>query len=537
MSDLRNWLPDNNDFWHEQGQKIANRNLWISVLGLLCAFGIWMQWSVISVQMLNVGFPFEYDELFSLIAIAGFSGATLRIPSGFLVQLCGGRYTLFLTTSMLLLPSIGTAFALQRVDTPLWIFQLMSLLSGIGGGNFASSISNISFFYPKKEQPFVLSLHAGLGIFGIVVVQVLMPILMSYGIFSIFSGDPNFLVQPGGNILGSIQTGQPLWLQNTGFLWLLLLIPLIILLWFGSNNIHTPEITPTLPQFRLATTMIISVLAIGFIISFLGLWLVFPADMNGGGVQLPKEIVILLAIIGTIILLKIRLGHTGTDLDHHPRLLYNKHTWGLSLLHIMVFGSFIGYSASFPLTVEVIFGYTHVVSDGAIIHSLPNPNAPSVLTYTWIGPFIGILIRPLGSWLAEKIGGALVTLLSGMLMLICVLGIAYYMQNAYQSITPEEYFIPFFLLFLGLFAASGIGNGAVYNMLFIIYPPGRSRVALIWMSAIAAYGAFYIPMLLGEQIDAGTPERAMLVFAIFYILCTLVNGFLYLRKTAEFYNP
>ena len=156
MSDLKQWQPEDDTFWQSTGKAIANRNLWISIPSLLCGFGVWMLWSIVTVQMLNVGYPFSTAELFTLTAIAGLTGATLRIPSSFFVRLCGGRYTLFLTTSLLMIPAVGTGLALQSIDTPLWVFQLMALLSGIGGGNFASSMSNISFFFPKKIVFFFL---------------------------------------------------------------------------------------------------------------------------------------------------------------------------------------------------------------------------------------------------------------------------------------------------------------------------------------------------------------------------------------------
>ena len=134
--DLHKWDPENHNFWKNEGKALANRNLWISIPSLLSSFAIWLCWGIITVQMLNIGFDFEKSELFTLMAIAGLSGATLRIPSTFFIRLAGGRNTIFLTTSLLMLPAIGTGFALKSLDTPLWIFQLLALLSGFGGGNF-----------------------------------------------------------------------------------------------------------------------------------------------------------------------------------------------------------------------------------------------------------------------------------------------------------------------------------------------------------------------------------------------------------------
>ncbi|WNO60595.1 MFS transporter [Rheinheimera sp. MMS21-TC3] len=538
MSDLKKWLPEDESFWQTQGKAIASRNLWISIPSLLCGFGVWMLWSIVTVQMLNVGYPFTTAQLFTLTAIAGFTGATLRIPSSFFVRLCGGRYTLFLTTTMLLIPAVGTGLALQSIDTPLWVFQLMALLSGIGGGNFASSMSNISFFYPKKQQGLALGLNAGLGNFGVTTVQILVPLFMSYGVFSLLGGgEPMTLLKPSGTVTGTIPAGTETWIQNSGFAWLITLIPLAFLLWFATNNIHTEEVTPKLPKAITAFSIILAMLGIGFFTSIIGLWLILPEAANGSGFGIPKEIVLLAVLFGTVMLLKLLPGAIRTSLDRQYRIFNNKHTWVMSVLYVMTFGSFIGFAAAFPLSIKVIFGYSHIMVDGVMTHETTNPNGPSALTYAWIAPFIGALIRPVGGWIADKLGGALVTQICSAIMIACALGAGYYMKLAYQSETPEQYFVPFFLIFLGLFAASGIGNGSTFKTIAVVFPKEQAGPVLGWTSAVAAYGAFYIPQVLGEQIKATTPEYAMIGFAIFYGLCLLVNWFYYLRKNGEFYNP
>ena len=237
MSDLKKWQPEDDNFWQQTGKSIANRNLWISIPSLLCGFAVWMMWSIISVQMLNLGFPYSASELFTLAAIAGLSGATLRIPASFFVRLCGGRFTIFLTTSLLILPALGTGIALQDQNTPFWVFQLMALLSGIGGGNFAASMSNISFFFPKKQQGLALGLNAGLGNFGVTTMQILVPLFMTFGAFAVFGGGgPLVLQKASGTLLGSIPAGSETWIQNAGFAWLITLIPLAFLLWFGTRT-------------------------------------------------------------------------------------------------------------------------------------------------------------------------------------------------------------------------------------------------------------------------------------------------------------
>jgi NNP family nitrate/nitrite transporter-like MFS transporter len=154
-----------------------------------------------------------------------------------------------------------------------------------------------------------------------------------------------------------------------------------------------------------------------------------------------------------------------------------------------------------------------------------------------MGPFIGAFIRPFGGWISDKVGGAKVTQYITILMIASALGVAYFMKAAYQSATPEQYFIPFFILFLLLFAGSGIGNGSTFRTIAMIFPKEQAGPALGWTSAVAAYGAFVIPQVFGEEISAATPEYALYGFAIFYFVCLLLNWWYYLGPKAEFKNP
>jgi NNP family nitrate/nitrite transporter-like MFS transporter len=166
-----------------------------------------------------------------------------------------------------------------------------------------------------------------------------------------------------------------------------------------------------------------------------------------------------------------------------------------------------------------------------------NPNGPSALTYAWIGAFVGALIRPLGGMWADKMGGAKVTQIISGVMVVSALGLAYFMKQAYASATPEEFFFPFLILFVILFAATGVGNGSTFRTISQVFNKEQAGPVLGWTSAVAAYGAFIIPKVFGEQIKATTPEDALYGFAVFYAVCMVINWFFYLRKNAEFHNP
>ncbi len=216
----------------------------------------------------------------------------------------------------------------------------------------------------------------------------------------------------------------------------------------------------------------------------------------------------------------------------------DKHTWSMTLLYIVTFGSFIGFSMALPLSIKVIFGVSHVPdAAGVMQHTASNPNAPPALTYAWIGPFVGALIRPVGGWIADKVGGSIVTQIISAVMVVASVAVGYVMLLAYRSATPEEYFLVFMLLFVLLFAASGIGNGSTFRTIGVIFDRTQAGPVLGWTSAVAAYGAFIAPVVIGEQIKAGTPEFAMYGFAVFYALCLVLNWWFYLRKNAYVKNP
>ena len=312
MSDIRKWDVEDEEFWESTGSAIARRNLWISIPSLLCGFAVWLYWGIITVQMLNLGFPFTQAELFTLTAIAGLSGATLRIPSTFFIRIAGGRNTIVFTTALLMLPAIGAGFALRSADTPLWIFQLLALLSGFGGGNFASSMSNISFFFPKRVQGASLGLNAGLGNFGVTTMQILIPLVMTIGIFG---GESMTLVNSSGTLLGKIPSGTETYIHNAGFIWLVFLVPLAFLGWFGMNNIATEAVTPK-PGNPVSSMLKISMLLmIALLTASLGLYLLLPPP-TGAGI-LSKWIVLPLVIIATLMLLRyLTRGELQANLKH-----------------------------------------------------------------------------------------------------------------------------------------------------------------------------------------------------------------------------
>lgn len=534
-SAIQDWRPEDTQFWTERGSSIAYRNLWISIPALMCGFAVWGMWSIVTVQMLNLGFPFTQAELFTLTAIAGISGATMRIPASFLIRLAGGRNTIFLTTAMLLAPAIGTGVVLQHKDWPLWAFQLMALWSGVGGGNFACSMSNISTFFPKRLQGTALGLNAGIGNFGVTSMQIVIPLVMTLPLLGALGGEPMTLLKDSGWIFGKIPAGTPTWIQNAGFAWLLSLVPLSVLCWFGMSNLKT--VSPNTGNTIVAFAKITYLYTLAFIPSIAILYLYLPKPTGLG--LLNMWVAIPLDVICSLLMMKLAaFGPMKEAIAKQFAIFRDKHTWAMTALYIVTFGSFIGFSMALPLAITVIFGISHVPdANGVLQHTLKNPNAPSAFTYAWIGPFVGAAARPIGGWISDKLGGSIVTQVISVIMVVASVAVGYVMMQAYGSATPEQYFSLFLALFIVLFFATGIGNGSTFRTIGVIFDRAQAGPVLGWTSAIAAYGAFIAPNVIGDQIKAGTPQVAMYGFAVFYALCLLLNWWFYLRRGAYVKNP
>ncbi|NBT56298.1 MAG: antiporter, partial [Betaproteobacteria bacterium] len=425
--------------------------------------------------------------------------------------------------------------ALQHPEWPLWVFQLMALWSGVGGGNFASSMSNISTFFPKRLQGTALGLNAGLGNFGVTTMQIVIPLVMTMGLFGAFGGEAKVLVKDSGWILGKIAAGTPTWIQNAGFAWVLSLVPLSLLCWWGMNNLKT--VSPATGSPVVAFAKITYLYSLAFIPSVGMLYLYLPAPTGLG--LLNMWVAIPLDIIAALLMMRLAaFGAMKDNVQKQFAIFSNKHTWSMTALYVVTFGSFIGFSMALPLAITVIFGYQHTPdAAGVLQHTLKNPNTPSALTYAWIGPFVGAAVRPLGGWISDKVGGSIVTQIISAIMVVASAAVGYVMLQAYQSAAPEQHFLTFMGLFVVLFAASGIGNGSTFRSVGFIFDRQQAGPVLGWTSAVAAYGAFIAPVLIGQQIKAGTPQYAFYGFAVFYAVCLVLNWWFYLRPGAEIKNP
>lgn len=512
--DESRWDVENARFWERTGKRIAFRNLAVSIPALLLGFAVWLYWSIIIVQMSSLGFPFTQSQLYTLPALAGLTGATLRIPNSFMIAISGGRNVIGLTTALLILPAAGVGIALSDTGTSYVTFAILAALSGIGGGAFASSMSNISFFFPKRMQGLALGLNAGLGNIGVSIMQVLLPWVMTFAAFGALSGEPRMLPEELG--------GGATWIQNCGLVWVPILIAVAICAFLFMNNLPMHRTGSTAAALGKASWMEL----MGLCGAGVGIALLLGVEVPGVPDLLKIAVVLTVTVGVTLALMRyVAPKAVRESLASQFVIFGKKHNWSMTWLYTMTFGSFIGFSAAFPKLIQDVFG---VLPGGAA-----NPNAPDPLAYAWLGPLVGSLARPVGGWISDKWGGARVTHWTTLVMIAATLGVAFYVKAAGASETPEAHFWPFFGLFMVLFIATGVGNGSTFRMVPFIFEPTLAGPVLGWISAVAAYGAFLIPRIFGQQIQAGTPEWALYGFAGYYVTCVGVNWWYYARKNAE----
>ena len=538
---IKDWNVEDESFWNSKGKKIATRNLWSSIPALLLAFSIWIMWGVLIKYMKEFGFTFgmveglvqgseeyvaklkEINSLYyTLPAIAGLSGATLRLPNSFLISLGGGRNVIFVTTALLLIPAIGTGMALSDINSSYMFFAVMALLSGFGGGNFASSMSNISFFFPKKVQGYALGMNAGLGNLGVGVMQKVIPLVVTISLF--------------GGTAGSIATakGAPFeGLQNAAWVWVPLIVLATLGAFFGMNNVSTG--TPSLPNTIKGVTKTLYMVALGLIAAAVGAYMLIGLPWEDWGLKNAAMWIVLpvVVVLSVFLMKKATPGEIKQNLNKQFSILGDKHNWIMTIIYVMTFGSFIGYSMVFPKLAQDIFVYSNELDPEWV-----NPNAPNIMLWAFLGPVIGALIRPIGGILSDKVNsGSKVTAWSTFFQIIAALAVAYFVIQAKGTETPEIFWWPFFGCFMVLFLTTGIGNGSTFRSIPYIFSKEKAGPVLGWTSAIAAYGAFIIPKVFGQQVTAGHAEYALYGFAVFYGVCILINWWFYLRPGAYVKNP
>src|SRR6201989_3663824 len=437
---ISEWNPEDTTFWESTGKFVAKRNLIWSIVAEHIGFSVWLICSIVATKLPPAGFTYSTDELFQLVAVPGLIGALMRFPYTFAVTTFGGRNWTIFSAAILFIPTLALAWFVSQPETPFWLMLLIASTSGLGGGNFASSMTNISFFYPDRMKGWALGLNAAGGNIGVSSVQLLTPILMGLGIINLYQASP----------VGGV------YLQNAGLIWVLPIAIAVFGAIFFMNNLTTAK----------------------------------------------------------------------SSIKNQLAIVKRKHTWIMSIIYIGTFGSFIGYSAAFPLLIKTQF--------------------PAVtISIAFLGPLVGSLSRPLGGLLADKVGGAIVTFWNFIAMGAATVGVLYFVGT--------KDFTGFLTMFLILFVTTGVGNGSTYRMIPSIFreenlhkargkgEAGRaealktasieSGAAVGFIGAVGAVGGFLIPLGFGKSIAmTGGPQLAVMICLAFYGICLPTTWWFYLRK-------
>jgi NNP family nitrate/nitrite transporter-like MFS transporter len=358
------------------------------------------------------------------------------LPYTFLVPELGGRNWTMISAALLLIPAVALGFAVSNPETPFPVMLFVAALAGFGGGNFASSMSNINFFFPQREKGVALGLNAAGGNLGVSVAQIVVPIVITIG------------------AVGAVNN-----IALAGWFW----IPLIAVAIFGAYRYMD------------------------------------------------------------------NLSNAKADFAASAAAFRDPHTWIMSVLYIGTFGSFIGFAGVFPKLIATQFPDFSAFHVGAAAVSL-----------AFLGALVGSIARPFGGKLADRFGGARVT--------ICAFAVMALGALAVVLTLPLGNFWLFLGTFLFIFAATGIGNGSTYRMIPSIFSARsgvkdahvtagdvstqrKTSAAIGIISAIGAYGGFIIPQVLGASLSAtNSYATAIYGFIVAYLVLIVITAFFYLRR-------
>ncbi|CAN5522833.1 NarK family nitrate/nitrite MFS transporter [soil metagenome] len=434
---IDDWRPEDPEFWGSVGKPIARRNLIFSIFAEHVGFSVWLLWSIVVVQMTAAadgsaaasGFALSTSQALWLVAVPSGVGAFLRLPYTFAVPIFGGRNWTTVSAMLLLIPCLLMSWAVSDPTFPFAGLVLIAATAGFGGGNFASSMANISFFYPEKEKGWALGLNAAGGNIGVAVAQKVIPLV----------------VVAGGGIA----------LSRAGLFYVPFAIAAAICAFLFMNN----------------------------------------------------------------------LSEAKADVKPVWQSLRHRDTWVMSLLYVGTFGSFIGYSAAFPSLLKAVFDRGDIA-----------------LTYAFLGAGIGSIARPLGGKLADRIGGARITAVSFIMLAVGAAGALWSVQAKNMPV--------FFIAFMFLFIATGIGNGSTYRMISKIFrikgeDAGGDPLTMLQMrrqaagalgiiSSVGAFGGFIVPLAYAwSKSHYGNIQPALQFYVGFFLVLLGVTWFFYLRKSTR----
>ena len=428
----KDWLPswDPENAWDSSR---AWKTLWVTTFNLTLAFITWFLVSAIAPKLNSIGFDLSKEQLYWLAAMPGLSGGTLRLIWTFLPPIMGTRKLVWMTSALLVVPLIGWALAVQDPTTPYWVLLVLGMLAGIGGGAFSGFMPSTSYFFPRSKQGTALGLQAGLGNFGVSLVQFVTPWVIGFALIG------------GSQMMVNKDTGasKEVWYQNAGYFW----VPFVVV------------------GVILAFTLLKSV----------------PVQARG--------------------------------LRDQFDIFGNKHTWIMTYMYVITFGTFSGLAGAFALLINNLYG-TSVFGEAGI----------DPVKYAFLGALTGSVARVLAGPVADRVGGGKLTVLSTVGI---AAGSAFTVTQIHPT-SPDQF--PLFLTgMLIIFFFAGVGNASTFKQMPMIFDRRQAGGVIGWTSAIAAYG----PFIFGVLLASINPNLFFIMGIVFGLIAAVMAWWYYARRGAE----
>lgn len=518
MARLPRWEPENPQFWEETGSAVAWRTCALTTFSLIFSFATWFVMSAVVVRMPAIGFKFTTMEYFWLAAIPGFASGILRLIHSNFIPVLGTRPVVSISTIIKVLPMLWLGFAIQDTSTSWGTFMVIAFLTGMGGGDFSSFMPSTSIFFPKRLQGLAMGIQAGIGNFGVSIVQFVTPWIIGFAALGAMVGGPQQFVK--ADVLKDVAVTK------------------------NASGVVT-DVVAKRPDLAAATVItrdgdVIKDVVINETATTKNMKVELKKNDAGliTDVTVKKVIkkqiylqnaplvyvpfLIIAFILCAIFLRSVTVPARGFKGQFEILSSKNRartHTWNCSITYITSFGSFSGYAAAFPIMIKTIYGGF----DGA----------PDPLSYAFLGPLIGGLVRALSGGLFDKIGGSkgiqwtTVGQIAGCLALVF---------GGFLTPASLGQFQGFLWIMLWIFLMTGINNAATFRQYPIVfaYSPAKGAQMLGWTGAWAAFGPFIWTSLIGMSItNTGNAKLFFIGAAIFYAYSCFINWWYYTRKGAE----
>ncbi len=521
---LTKWDPEDNDFWEKKGKRIAWRTLWVTTITLIFSFASWFMMSAIVTKLPGIGFEFTQGQLFWLAAMPGLAAGTLRIIHTFLIPIYGTRHTVTIATFIKLLPCVGIGLAVMDTSTPFWVFMVLAFTCGFGGGDFSSYMPSTNLFFPKRLKGTALGIQAGIGNFGVSLAQFMTPVILGLGIYGASATFTSVETKDVAESFVKIELPKQSEIFNTLDTAAQRKIIANIDAKIKDSISNTLSAQNNAELFSKLPAKV-KAKAIGKLHPKVAEKVLLKFE--AGGIK-NKSIFLqsaafwyvpFLLLMTIICWFALRSIPVKASFKEQLDIFKDKHTWFCTITYLMTFGTFAGLSAAFPMMMKALYGNF--------------PDAPDPLKYAFYGPLIGSASRVLFGFVSDKTGGAILTTITGIGLMI---GTIMLTTMGLVAPTSMDTFPMFVGVMLGMFFFAGVGNAATFRQYPIIFGHNSRQAAGVigWTAAIAAYGPFLFSSIIGAVIGATTNANGFFWgLLVFLVIATWVNWHYYNRKGCE----